>query len=245
MKQIHQQPSESEKIKFSSCERSTHMKQFNRESKSDFVFRTTTHLVEKTAKECKEYSHCHPWMRGIFLNSQHYFGHLIRHPDAIVLTNCIWRFRMHKVIQEAAKLAIPTFGVIDSDFEFPQSITYPIPGNDDTMESIKFYLKHIKFAILAGKQKRLEEFGPEDTDVNSSKKLFKEILKEKQKIEKEGDTEVVITSGEVSAKLGSVISAGVDIESEQDLYDDDHELRYFDDESDFETYVAPEKGSEK
>jgi len=56
-----------------------------------------------------------------------------------------------QAIIDAAKVGIPTIGVVDSDCN-PNIITYPIPGNDDTLESIQLYLHLFKQAILLGKK---------------------------------------------------------------------------------------------
>ena len=40
----------------------------------------------------------------------------------------------------------------------PNIISYPIPGNDDTLDSMQLYLHLFKQAILIGKKKRTEEF---------------------------------------------------------------------------------------
>jgi small subunit ribosomal protein S2 len=57
---------------------------------------------------------------------------------------------------DAAKVGIPTVGIVDSDCN-PNIITYPIPGNDDTLESIQLYLHLFKQAILLGKKAQKEK----------------------------------------------------------------------------------------
>ena len=59
----------------------------------------------------------------------------------------------HKAVPDAAKMLIPTIGIVDSNCE-PNLITYPIPGNDDSLCAVAFYLKVFKEAILRGKNKR-------------------------------------------------------------------------------------------
>lgn len=56
-------------------------------------------------------------------------------------------------VKEFARLLIPTVGIVDSDAD-PRLITYPVPGNDDTAESIVYYLGLFKEAILRGKARR-------------------------------------------------------------------------------------------
>lgn len=131
-------------------------------------------MVEKCAKECGEYSHCHEHIRGWFVNSDHVFGYLIRQPDAIIMLNCLsWFRKPHKVIRDAVKLGIVTVGVVDTDVATTE-ITYPIPGNDESVQSIQFYLKYMKHAILAGKKKRLQDIG-DDSAQESMATVYKEL----------------------------------------------------------------------
>ena len=60
-----------------------------------------------------------------------------------------------QAIIDSAKIGIPTVGIVDSDCN-PNIITYPIPGNDDTLDSTQLYLHLFKQAILIGKKKRDE-----------------------------------------------------------------------------------------
>ena len=53
-------------------------------------------------------------------------------------------------------MAIATVGIVDTDCD-PNLISYPIPGNDDSMISQELYIKLINEAILLGKQKRQED----------------------------------------------------------------------------------------
>ena len=63
-----------------------------------------------------------------------------------------------RAIIDCGKVAIPTVGLVDTDCN-PNMITYPIPGNDDTQESVQCFLNLVKKAINLGKQKRKEELG--------------------------------------------------------------------------------------
>uniref|UniRef100_A0A915IBW5 Small ribosomal subunit protein uS2m n=1 Tax=Romanomermis culicivorax TaxID=13658 RepID=A0A915IBW5_ROMCU len=117
------------------------------------------HEVEKAAKQCGEYSHCHKFIVGQFTNAAQLFRHTIRYPDVVVfLSTVTGQMQQHPMVVEAAKLQISTVGIVDSNCN-PNIITYPIPGNDDSLVSIQFYLKVFKEAILAGKAKRREHFG--------------------------------------------------------------------------------------
>jgi len=56
-------------------------------------------------------------------------------------------------VKDAAKMLIPTVGIVDSNCN-PNLITYPVPGNDDTLCAVELYCKLFKEAILRGKNKR-------------------------------------------------------------------------------------------
>ncbi|XP_055529887.1 28S ribosomal protein S2, mitochondrial [Wyeomyia smithii] len=114
------------------------------------------HIVERTAMECGEYSHTRFWRGGIFTNSKVQFGAVTRLPDLCVFLNTQNNvLEMHRAVQDAAKMAIPTIGIVDTNCN-PNLITYPVPGNDDTTSAIELYCKLFKNAVLLGKEKRKE-----------------------------------------------------------------------------------------
>lgn len=53
-------------------------------------------------------------------------------------------------VSEAHKLGIPVVAIVDTNAN-PDLITYPVPGNDDAMKSIKFFFTKFQDAIKAGK----------------------------------------------------------------------------------------------
>ena len=116
------------------------------------------HLVERTAIECGEYAHCRKWKSTIFTAEEVEFGFNIRKPDVMVFmhTKDGTEYRDHMAIVDAAKLNIPTIGIVDTDCS-PNLITFPVPGNDDSLESQQLYLHLFKQAILLGKKKRKED----------------------------------------------------------------------------------------
>jgi small subunit ribosomal protein S2 len=61
--------------------------------------------------------------------------------------------RIHLGVTDGAKMLIPTVGVVDSNCN-PNLITYPIPGNDDSLPALQLYCSLFKEAILRGKNKR-------------------------------------------------------------------------------------------
>ncbi|XP_031637434.1 28S ribosomal protein S2, mitochondrial [Contarinia nasturtii] len=116
-----------------------------------------TNLIENTAKECGEYAHTRAWRLGVFTNSIGQFHGQIRLPDLCIFLNTLNDVLLpHPGIVEAAKMLIPTVGVVDSNCN-PNLITYTIPGNDDSRASVEFFCNMFKQAILRGKQKAQED----------------------------------------------------------------------------------------
>lgn len=60
-------------------------------------------------------------------------------PDAIFVVDTV---RDRIVIKEANKLNIPVIGLVDSNAD-PTLVNYPIPANDDAMDSLKYLLGKI------------------------------------------------------------------------------------------------------
>lgn len=56
-------------------------------------------------------------------------------------------------INEAARLGIPTIGLVDTNSD-PSKLTYPIPGNDDAVKSVRLIVEAISEAIQAGLARR-------------------------------------------------------------------------------------------
>lgn len=58
--------------------------------------------------------------------------------------------RIEKIaVQEATRLDIPVIAIVDSNCD-PDNITYPIPGNDDAIRSIKLITSKIADACIEG-----------------------------------------------------------------------------------------------
>jgi len=116
------------------------------------------HMVEKAAVDIGEYAHCRSWSNHTFLASHATFKGEVRLPDVVVFfhTKDGQAYIPHPAIIDCAKMAIATVGIVDTDCD-PNLISYPIPGNDDSMISQELYIKLINEAILLGKQKRQED----------------------------------------------------------------------------------------
>ena len=59
-------------------------------------------------------------------------------------------------IQEARKLKIPIIGIVDTDCN-PELVDFPIPGNDDSIKSVRFLLNEIVESYTSGANSFQEE----------------------------------------------------------------------------------------
>lgn len=73
---------------------------------------------------------------------------MIRLPDVVVVFDCV---RDVLALREARRLNLTTIGVCDSNSD-PDLVEYPIPGNDDAIKSLKYFIESVGSAIEAGKK---------------------------------------------------------------------------------------------
>ncbi|XP_072739310.1 small ribosomal subunit protein uS2m isoform X1 [Ciconia boyciana] len=112
------------------------------------------HLIESTARECGEYAHTRYWQGGLLTNAHIQFGSGVRLPDLLIFLSSLNNvFEPHVAIRDAAKMNIPTVGVVDTNCN-PCLITYPIPGNDDSPTAMELYCKLFRMTIIRAKDKR-------------------------------------------------------------------------------------------
>ncbi|XP_064546465.1 small ribosomal subunit protein uS2m [Drosophila montana] len=117
------------------------------------------HLVEQKAMEAGEFSHTRFWRGGIFTNANVQFHAVTRLPDLCIFLNTQNNvLAQHTAVRDAAKMAIPTVGIVDTNCN-PNLITYPVPGNDDSPAAVELYCNLFKEAIWRGKRKRRELLG--------------------------------------------------------------------------------------
>lgn len=64
-------------------------------------------------------------------------------------------------VQEIVKLGLPIIAIIDTNVD-PRTITYPIPGNDDSMKSVKLITTAIANSVLEGTNEFNKYVGKED-----------------------------------------------------------------------------------
>ncbi|CAH8290580.1 unnamed protein product [Heterobilharzia americana] len=108
-------------------------------------------LVERTAESVGEYSYCRKWNGGVFTNSSSVFHNQVRLPDLVVfLSTCNSISRSHPAVRDAAKMLIPSVGIVDTNSD-PRLVSYPVPGNDDSPTSVRLFCALFSEAIARGK----------------------------------------------------------------------------------------------
>lgn len=68
-------------------------------------------------------------------------------PDVLVVVD---PKKEHIAVEEAIKLGIPTVSLADTDSD-PDMVDLCVPGNDDAIRSIKFFLEKVVDAVVEGK----------------------------------------------------------------------------------------------
>ncbi|OPX30747.1 MAG: 30S ribosomal protein S2 [Candidatus Omnitrophica bacterium 4484_171] len=121
------------------------------------------------------------------------FDKMTKHYRGVVslegLPDCIYIVdpkREAAAVREARKLGIPIVALIDTDSD-PETIDYPIPGNDDAIKSVKYVTVCLRDAILEGieegtadiKEKK-SDGSSEDDDNGGDSELRQDADKEKE-----------------------------------------------------------------
>jgi small subunit ribosomal protein S2 len=98
-------------------------------------------------------------------------------------------------VYEATKLNIPIVGIVDTNAN-PEGISYPIPGNDDAIRSIKLFTTKFGEAVKLGFEKRISDSlnQEQDEDVASSETL--ETTETTETTEKAETVEIAKTGAE-------------------------------------------------
>nr|XP_055180896.1 28S ribosomal protein S2, mitochondrial isoform X2 [Nyctereutes procyonoides] len=116
--------------------------------------RQFSHLIETTAQDCGEYAHTRYFKGGLLTNSSLLLGSMVRLPDLIIFLHTLNNvFEPHVAVRDAAKMHIPTVGIVDTNCN-PSLITYPIPGNDDSPPAVHLFCRLFRTTINRAKQKR-------------------------------------------------------------------------------------------
>ncbi|XP_023485062.1 small ribosomal subunit protein uS2m isoform X2 [Equus przewalskii] len=116
--------------------------------------RQFSHLIENTARDCGEYAHTRYFKGGLLTNAPLLLGPMVRLPDLIIFLHTLNNvFEPHVAVRDAAKMNIPTVGIVDTNCN-PTLITYPVPGNDDSPPSIQLFCRLFRTTINRAKEKR-------------------------------------------------------------------------------------------
>lgn len=139
-------------------------------------------------------------------------------PDALFVID-VGREKI--AIAEAKRLGIPVIGIVDTN-NTPEGIDYAIPGNDDAIRAIQFYLKGavdtilaVKAAIAEAEVGKAKEEGAESEEAKAKKAAPKTAEKKTTVIKKkkvdgeaiEESEEEVLVAAPVKAKKATGVSA--------------------------------------
>ena len=72
-------------------------------------------------------------------------------------------------VEEAKKLGIPIVGIVDTNAD-PEGISFPVPGNDDAIRSIKLFTSKFGEAVKLGLEKRLSDSLNQEKQVEAESK---------------------------------------------------------------------------
>ncbi len=86
-------------------------------------------------------------------------------PDILFVIDTI---KESLAVQEAKKLGIPVVAICDSNSD-PDTIDFPVPGNDDAIRAINTYCELISGAVLDGIQTELTDAG---VDIGAADEVF-------------------------------------------------------------------------
>ena len=75
-------------------------------------------------------------------------------PDVLIILGNV---ESNLALQESILLMIPIITIIDSN-SVPNNIAYPIPGNDDAVESLMFFTSMLRGAVKRGLESRRLSF---------------------------------------------------------------------------------------
>ncbi|MBW02106.1 28S ribosomal protein S2, mitochondrial, partial [Eschrichtius robustus] len=116
--------------------------------------RQFSHLIENVARDCGEYAHTRYFKGGLLTNAPLLLGPMVRLPDLIIFLHTLNNvFEPHIAVRDAAKMNIPTVGIVDTNCN-PSLITYPVPGNDDSPAAVQLFCRLFRTSIRRAKEKR-------------------------------------------------------------------------------------------
>lgn len=94
--------------------------------------------------------------RKELLKLQRYLGGLKEMPQKPDVLIVVDQRRELTAVKEAIKLGIPVVSILDTNCD-PDLVDVPIPGNDDSIGSLKIILQTLSTSILTGQQKNIED----------------------------------------------------------------------------------------
>jgi len=120
------------------------------------------HVTIDAAKSCSSYYVASKWCPGTITNAQEIVGpHTPRlpgaqagdlakpfRPDLVIVLNPIENMI---AIKEATRFHIPTIAITDTDVD-PRIVSYPIPGNDDSVRGVELVAKVLAEAAKEGNE---------------------------------------------------------------------------------------------
>ncbi len=125
------------------------------------------------------------------------------YPDLVFVIDT---HRESLAIAEAKKIGIPVMAILDSNCN-PDNVTYHIPGNDDSIKSIKLYCHLLSEAILSGIKENMSAAGVNLENNKKSANDNNEKVAEKAKDAAEDNTASTADSKKAKAKKDSTAKA--------------------------------------
>ena len=115
-------------------------------------------------------------------------------------------------INEAHKLGIPVFGIVDTNCD-PDLVDYVIPGNDDAIRAVKIVLGVLNNAICEAYGKPVEDYITEEDKVKASAKEVandvKELAKDVKKVVEKKVNEVAPKALEKAHEVKETVKEAV------------------------------------
>ena len=118
-------------------------------------------------------------------------------------------------INEARKLGIPVFGIVDTNCD-PDLVDYVIPGNDDAIRAVKIVLGVLNNAICEATGKPVEDYITEEDKTKAVSKeekqekteeVKKEAPKKEAKVEVKEEVKVEVVTEDLSKKTVAELKA--------------------------------------
>ncbi len=75
---------------------------------------------------------------------------MVKLPDVLFVIDCV---KEKNAIKEAKKLGIPVIGIVDTVSD-PDLVDFVIPGNDDAVKSLTYFIESVTDAIVEGKKEK-------------------------------------------------------------------------------------------